>query len=73
MPPNIPRKVKRAIEIVMLGKIPSNISKKPIINPQLQERPNSIFPLDNFPAKKEPMVIPKAVDKKRYPPPTSSK
>src|SRR5258708_6212192 len=41
--------------------------------PQIQERPGSTRSFETCPAKMAPMAIPTAVERKRYPPPTSLK
>ena len=57
----------------LFGKMLKTNRKKDIKNPHIHDNPRSTFSRDIFPATKAPIAIPMAVDKKRYPPPTSLK
>ena len=71
-PPEIPKNMKISItKNIFVGKKPKRNNKKEVIKPAKQDIPSSIFPFPIFPAKRDPIAIPIAVDKKRYPPPTS--
>ena len=71
-PPKTPRSTSRIITGTRnFDRINSKTRRKDIKNPEIHDRPSCICSFNNLPETRDPIAIPTAVVKNKYPPPTS--